>query len=85
MTTSPRSLPLKTHLKPQIVACAAGLVVVIGTVGALWPRVSGVVLSGVLVSAAIAAVALVYAGWTAWQMAIKTAIEETLRTTVTQL
>ena len=85
MTTSHRSLPLKTHLKPQIVACVAGLVVVTCTVGALWPKVSGVVLSGVLASAAIAAVALVYAGWTAWQMAIKTAIEETLRSTVTQL
>jgi PAS domain S-box-containing protein len=59
--------------------------VVLGTVVWLWPQVSGSVRTGVVASAVIAAIALVYAGWEAWQISVKGVIEEKLRSTVSQM
>ena len=84
--TIPQTTPrFRTHLKPQILVCAAALVVVLGMVIWLWPQVAGTVRAGVVASAAIAAIALVYAGWEAWQISVKGAIEQKLRSTVSQM
>ena len=85
MTPPPRSFSFRTHLKPQILVCAVALAVVLGMVVWLWPQVAGPVRAGVGVSAAIAAIALVYAGWEAWQISVKATIEEKLRSTVSQM
>jgi PAS domain S-box-containing protein len=65
--------------------CAACFVAVIGMVAWLLPQVSGNAFGGVLASGTIAAIALVYAGWEAWQISIKSATEAKLRSTVTQM
>jgi len=86
MTTPQRTPRLRTHLlKPQIWVCVVALVVVLGTVVWLWPQVTGPARAGVVASSVIAAIALVYAGWEAWQISVKGAIEETLRSTVSQM
>src|SRR5688572_20105652 len=85
MTTSQRTLPPRPDLKPKIIICAAGLASVIGMVAWMLPYVSGHVLVGVVASGSIAAIALIYAGWEAWQISLKSAVDEKLRSTVSHL
>src|SRR6478735_2521434 len=85
MTSAQPPLPPRPDLKPKIIICAAGLAAVIGMVAWMVPYVSGHVLVGVVASGSIAAIALIYAGWEAWQVSIKTVVEEKLRSTVSQM
>ncbi|MES1168665.1 MAG: PAS domain-containing protein, partial [Oleiharenicola lentus] len=85
MTAPHRSTPTQSWLNPQTIVCALALVALAGGVAWAQARVGGDALPYVLASAAIAAIALIHAGWLAWQVRAKTVSEQKLQTTVAQL
>ena len=85
MTAPHRSTSTQSWLNPQTIVCALALVALAGGVAWAQARVAGDALPYVLASAAIAAVALLHAGWLAWQVRAKAAIERKLQATVAQL
>jgi PAS domain S-box-containing protein len=85
MTTPHQTAPVEVHLKTHILVFAIALGVVVGMAVWLWTQVDGPVRVGVVVSAVIAGSALIYAGWEARQIAVKAAVEEKLRSTVSQM
>src|SRR4051812_35091956 len=85
MTTPHRSPAPPAWQNLQTVVCALALVAVAGGVAWARSRLAGEALACVLVSAAIAAGAIIQAGWLAWQVRAKAILERKLQATVTQL